>query len=126
MRKKIVTAIIAHAAQEYPRECCGVIAQKSRVERYFPCRNLAPNPEDNFVLCPEDYAAAEEWGPVTAIRYQKTGFLKCSLVADLTALNVTPLQRAVDFSFAGLLPIGTLQAHHGLPGLSQVFRCEEN
>ena len=61
MRKKTIDAIMAHAEAEYPRECCGVVAQKSRVERYFPCRNVADDPEDNFVLCPEDYAAAEEW-----------------------------------------------------------------
>ena len=59
MRQKTIDAIMAHAAAEYPRECCGVVAQKSRVERYFPCRNLAAAPEDNFILCPEDYAAAE-------------------------------------------------------------------
>ena len=67
MRQKTIDAIMAHAAAEYPRECCGVVAQKSRVERYFPCRNLAASPEDNFVLCPEDYAAAEDWGTVIAI-----------------------------------------------------------
>jgi proteasome lid subunit RPN8/RPN11 len=31
MRQKIIDAIMAHAAAEYPRECCGVVAQKSRV-----------------------------------------------------------------------------------------------
>ena len=67
MRQKTIDAIMAHAAAEYPLECCGVVAQKSRVERYFPSRNLAAAPEDNFVLCPEDYAAAEEWGTVIAI-----------------------------------------------------------
>jgi proteasome lid subunit RPN8/RPN11 len=46
MRQKTIDAIMAHAAAEYPRECCGVVAQKSRVERYFPCRNLAAAPED--------------------------------------------------------------------------------
>lgn len=67
MRQKTIDAIMAHVAAEYPRECCGVVAQKSRVERYFPCRNLAAAPEDNFVLCPEDYASAEDWGTVIAI-----------------------------------------------------------
>jgi len=33
MRQKTIDAIMAHAAAEYPRECCGVVAQKSRVER---------------------------------------------------------------------------------------------
>ncbi|WP_333890058.1 C40 family peptidase [Atlantibacter subterraneus] len=67
MRKKTIAAIMAHAESEYPLECCGVVAQKSRVEKYFPCRNIAATPEDNFVLCPEGYAAAEDWGTVTAI-----------------------------------------------------------
>jgi proteasome lid subunit RPN8/RPN11 len=48
MRQKTITAIMAHAAAEYPRECCGVVAQKSRVERYFPCRNLAAEPTEHF------------------------------------------------------------------------------
>lgn len=28
MRQKTIDAIMAHAAAEYPRECCGVVAQK--------------------------------------------------------------------------------------------------
>lgn len=58
---------MAHARAEYPRECCGVVAQKSRVERYFPCRNLADNPTEQFHLAPEDYVAAAEWGTITLI-----------------------------------------------------------
>ena len=36
MKEKTIAAIMAHAEAEYPRECCGLVAQKSRVERYFP------------------------------------------------------------------------------------------
>ncbi|OKO99386.1 peptidase P60 [Xenorhabdus eapokensis] len=36
MRDNTLQAIFAHAKAEYPNECCGVIAQKSRVEKYFP------------------------------------------------------------------------------------------
>ncbi|MDN5450627.1 MAG: C40 family peptidase [Enterobacterales bacterium] len=67
MREKTIQAIVAHAAEVYPAECCGVVAQKSRVERYFPCRNIAENPTEQFHLSPEDYIAAEEWGTVTEI-----------------------------------------------------------
>lgn len=67
MRQKTIEAIRQHAATEYPRECCGVVAQKSRVERYFPCRNLATEPTEQFHLSPEDYAAAEDWGTVTTV-----------------------------------------------------------
>jgi proteasome lid subunit RPN8/RPN11 len=67
MREKTRLAIMAHAEAEYPRECCGVIAQRSRREKYFPCRNLAAEPTEQFHLDPQDYATAEDWGTVTAV-----------------------------------------------------------
>ena len=67
MRQKTIKAIQEHAAAEYPREACGLVAQRGRAERYFPCRNLATESKDNFVLAPEDYAEVEEWGTITGI-----------------------------------------------------------
>lgn len=67
MRQKTIDSVMAHAAAEYPKECCGVIAQKSRIERYFPCSNLAEEPTENFHLDPSGYADAEDWGAVIAI-----------------------------------------------------------
>lgn len=67
MRAATTKAIMAHAEAEYPRECCGVIVQRSRVERYFPCRNITADPKEQFELSPEDYANAEDWGTITAI-----------------------------------------------------------
>lgn len=67
MRDKTLKAIMNHAKRSYPNECCGVVAQKSRVEKYFPCKNLALEPTDQFNLSPEDYMEAEEWGVITAI-----------------------------------------------------------
>lgn len=67
MKEKTIAAIMVHAEAEYPRECCGIVAQKSRVERYFPSRNLADNPTEQFHLSPEDYVTAAEWGTITMI-----------------------------------------------------------
>lgn len=39
LTKKIKADIIAHANDEYPRECCGVIADGV----YYQCRNIAPS-----------------------------------------------------------------------------------
>ncbi len=36
MRQKTIKAIQEHAAAEYPREACGLVAQRGRAERYFP------------------------------------------------------------------------------------------
>ncbi|CAI2922626.1 C40 family peptidase [Serratia entomophila] len=67
MRKYIVSAILAHAEAEYPYESCGVVVQSGRRQRYVPCRNLAPEPSEQFSLAPEDYVEAEDSGEVIAI-----------------------------------------------------------
>ena len=73
MRDKTVTAILAHAAASFPEECCGVVIQKGRVEKYIPCKNQAESPTEQFELNPEDYAAAEEQGTVVAIVHSHPG-----------------------------------------------------
>jgi proteasome lid subunit RPN8/RPN11 len=50
MRQKVIRAIQVHAQEQYPRECCGAIAQRGRVERYFPCRNIADAPRSILFL----------------------------------------------------------------------------
>ncbi|AVJ30151.1 C40 family peptidase [Achromobacter spanius] len=66
MRKKTIEAIRAHAVAEYPRECCGLVVMLGRRESYRPCRNLADG-TDHFILDPQDYAAAEDAGRITAV-----------------------------------------------------------
>ena len=64
MREKLLNAIRAHAAAEYPRECCGLIVAVGRRQAYRACRNLARDPAEHFALDPKDYAAAEDAGDV--------------------------------------------------------------
>ncbi|HGJ5898314.1 C40 family peptidase [Arsenophonus apicola] len=71
--EKIKQALFAHVKQQYPNEACGVICQKSRVKKYFPCHNLASQPSEHFTLSPADYANAEDWGTPIAIVHSHCG-----------------------------------------------------
>ncbi|MDC9606633.1 C40 family peptidase [Xenorhabdus griffiniae] len=67
LRKHIIRAIMAHAQNTYPAECCGLVIQHHRRQRYLPCRNTAAAPTEQFSIHPDDYAAAEDQGTLVAI-----------------------------------------------------------
>lgn len=52
-----------HALEQAPREACGVVADG----QYWRCRNIAENPEQDFIIDPRDYAVASLYGRVEAI-----------------------------------------------------------
>jgi proteasome lid subunit RPN8/RPN11 len=57
----------AHAAQEHPREACGLVVMRKGREVYVPCRNVATEPLLDFAVHPEDWASASEQGDVTRV-----------------------------------------------------------
>lgn len=67
MRKHILSAVQAHAAQQYPRESCGLIVAVGRAHRYIACDNAASDPAEAFRIAPEQYAQAEDLGEVIGI-----------------------------------------------------------
>ena len=83
--------IIAHAAECYPRESCGLLlAKPGGKEIYFPCRNLAEG-DENFILHPEDYVTAEEQGRIIAIVHSHPNASPKPSQADLVACESTRL-----------------------------------
>jgi proteasome lid subunit RPN8/RPN11 len=52
-----------HALEMSPKEACGVVVDG----KYWRCRNIADNPENNFVLNPKDFATARVYGKVQSI-----------------------------------------------------------
>lgn len=62
-------AIIDHGLDVFPQEACGLVVVVKGKERYVPCRNIATNPEMDFVLDPRDYAAAADVGDIVAVAH---------------------------------------------------------
>lgn len=61
LTKTIQHAIIQHAAEVFPQECCGIIVKGN----YLPCRNVAQG-LDQFEIHHEDLADAEDLGEIEA------------------------------------------------------------
>jgi proteasome lid subunit RPN8/RPN11 len=86
----ILAAAIAHANSSPKREICGVVITSRRKNQYVPCRNIADNNEQ-FVIDPEDYAAAEDAGKVIAIVHSHVNVNPNPSQADLIGIERTKL-----------------------------------
>ncbi len=65
--EQIKEDIRRHAAAEYPKECCGLVINLLGRDQYFPCANIAKEPKEEFVMCPNDMTDAMDLGEVVAI-----------------------------------------------------------
>ena len=63
LTRDLKTAITAHAQEEYPNECCGVIIGG----QYHACTNIATDRANAFEIDPSELVALAEVGEVEAI-----------------------------------------------------------
>jgi len=61
LRSEHLSAIVAHARETTPAECCGLIGgvDEARSNSIYPLRNVTPNPERAYEAAPEELFAAQ-------------------------------------------------------------------
>lgn len=110
MKKAARSKALAHALAEMPKEACGLVVIVKGRERYIPCKNLAPNATDMFILDPEDYAKAENLGEITEVFHSHPVTVAAPSEADRTACESSGLPwvicNPVNDTWAELTPCG--------------------
>jgi proteasome lid subunit RPN8/RPN11 len=61
-----------YAVEAYPHEACGLIVAVANKFAVVNCRNISDNPEETFVISPEDYSAADDMGEIVAVWHSHT------------------------------------------------------
>ena len=83
---------LAHAKEQEPKESCGLLVVIKGKEKYFACKNLADNPKNIFIIDPEDWAAAEDAGEITAVIHSHPTTSPQLSEADKVACEKTKLK----------------------------------
>lgn len=78
---------IDHAKREYPKESCGIVVRG----RYYPCRNEAKKPGEQFVMNKNDMMNAMNEGDMEAIIHSHPEAPPAPSAADLAGCEATDL-----------------------------------
>ena len=71
--QSVIAAIYAHAAEENPKECCGLVVAVEGINRYVPLMNAADKPEQDFRISAESWADAEDVGEPVCVVHSHPG-----------------------------------------------------
>ncbi|MCS3467389.1 proteasome lid subunit RPN8/RPN11 [Pseudomonas sp. JUb42] len=91
MNNTLLKQIQRHAAEQYPKECCGVIIEENGTQQYVPCHNDATTPSEHFIINPHDKAAAEDRGEILTIVHSHPDVLPQPSMADRVSCELHEL-----------------------------------
>jgi proteasome lid subunit RPN8/RPN11 len=80
-------AVRAHAGSESPRESCGLVVVHKGKQVYLPCTNIHHEPNNNFMIRPEDVVSAEDSGDVVAVVHSHVAHPPVPSDADLVQIE---------------------------------------
>jgi proteasome lid subunit RPN8/RPN11 len=61
--QEVITAANNHALSEYPKESCGIVVS----DKYYPCKNIAEDPEKFFEIDPKQFMTFSNKGKLECI-----------------------------------------------------------
>ncbi len=88
MDAAIKAAILAHAKECFPKECCGLLVVQGDSTNYWPCHNQADG-DDHFILDPADYAEADAAGEIVGVVHSHPNVSPKPSQADLVACEAS-------------------------------------
>ena len=95
MKPATLMAVEEHAIEQYPKESCGLVIAVGRKEFYVPCTNVADDPENHFVIDPNDWVKAETQGQVCMVVHSHPDGTRYPSTADRAACAASGLPWAV-------------------------------
>lgn len=87
--ENILAAVMAHARETLPQECCGFLLQDGKRLAYRPAQNVHPEPLEHFAFDPDVWADIEDGGQLFAIAHSHVATSAAPSINDLTSIELT-------------------------------------
>lgn len=91
MDSEIEKAFRKHAEECYPEESCALEIIFKGKRRYFPCKNIATKPKEDFLISAQDYSDAEDMGEILSVLHSHPNSSSKPSPADKTSCENTDL-----------------------------------
>lgn len=119
--------LLAHSAEEYPNECCGLLVADGKRDRYVPCVNSHSDPLHRFTISGDDYLRASKLGKILAVCHSHPQGPRAATPADIAACERSGLPWYIALvdpcEIKRIQPTGFMPPLVGREYLSGVFDC---